>query len=155
MSARAVTPARVLSSCFGLGFAPVAPGTFGSAFGLVTFMLLLAPQPLWIQVSATGLATGLGVAAATAIARRVGIEDPSEVVIDELAGMWVSLWFVTTWELAVVAFFLFRFFDIVKPFPARQAEALPEGWGIMADDLIAGSYALVLTHALAYVWSLA
>lgn len=138
---------RVLSSCFGLGLLRPAPGTIGSAFALVLFVLLLADRSIAVQVAAALLASGVGIAAAAATARRLSLEDPSEVVIDELAGMWVALIGVTSPAGWVVAFFAFRLFDIVKPFPARQLEDLPGGWGIMLDDLVAGAYAWILVQA--------
>lgn len=148
-------PARLVSSCFGLGFLRPAPGTIGSAFGLVVFMFALAGQPLWIQVAATVVASLVGIAAATATSRRLALEDPSEVVVDELAGMWLALWTTNDWTTALLAFLLFRLFDIFKPFPARQAEALPEGWGIVMDDLAAGVYALICTQLITGWWPLA
>jgi phosphatidylglycerophosphatase A len=140
--------ARVLSSCFGLGCLRPAPGTIGSAFALVIFVFLLADQPVAVQVLATIVASAAGVWASTATARQLALEDPSEVVIDELAGMWLAAISVSSPVGWTVAFFAFRLFDIVKPFPARQMEALPEGWGIMLDDLVAGAYAWLLVQAL-------
>ena len=86
-----------------------------------------------------------GVAAASAAEARYRRRDPGLVVIDEVAGMLVTFLVVPVeFTGAVVGFVLFRLFDIVKPFPARQAERLPGGWGVMADDLVAGVYAQVL-----------
>ena len=137
-----LSPARLVASCLGSGLLRPAPGTIGSAFGLVVFALLLAGQSLVVQIAAIVVATALGTWAATAAARELGDGDPSEVVIDELAGMWIALLVARTPAGYAVAFFAFRAFDIVKPFPVRNAESLPEGWGIMADDLVAGLYAL-------------
>lgn len=143
-----VSPARLISSCFGCGFLRPAPGTIGSAFGLVVYVLLLADRSLEVQIVAIVLATGIGIWAATATSRQLGDGDPSEVVVDELAGMWIALLATSTPLGWAVAFLAFRVFDIVKPFPANVAESLPEGWGIMTDDLVAGGYAL------AFVWML-
>jgi phosphatidylglycerophosphatase A len=89
--------------------------------------------------------SGLGVWAADRAARALRLKDPGPVVIDEAAGLLVTLAGVpVTWLSAVLAFFLFRAMDILKPPPARQAEALPGGWGIMIDDLFAGVYANLL-----------
>ena len=143
-----ITPSRLISSCFGCGYLRPAPGTIGSAFGLGVFVLVLADRPLGVQVLAVVLVTAVGTWAATATARQLGDGDPSEVVIDELAGMWIALLATSTalgWALAFVAF---RVFDILKPFPANVAEGLPEGWGIMADDLVAGGYTLALVWVL-------
>lgn len=152
MTRNRLSLARIVASCLGLGFLRPAPGTIGSAFGLAVFLLLLAPMPLWGQVAATAVATAVGIAAATASERQLGREDPSEVVIDELAGVWIALWTTTSWQVGLLAFALFRLFDITKPFPARRAEALPEGWGIMADDLVAGLYALIATRLIVLWW---
>jgi phosphatidylglycerophosphatase A len=132
----------------------VAPGTAGSVVGVVTFALL----PAWAR-TALPLALGtcvlcvLGVGAASRVARLTQRKDPGLVVIDEVVGMWISLAFVPLRPTTLVAgFLLFRLMDIVKPYPARQLEALPAGWGIMADDVMAGIYAnLVLQIALRVV----
>jgi len=146
-----LSPARSFTSCLGLGLLRPAPGTIGSAFGLILFMTLLASRSVLLQVIATLILTVVGAMAATITERELGHEDPSEVVIDEVAGMWVALWSTSSWGLGIVAFLLFRILDIVKPFPARQAESLHGGWGIMLDDLMAGLYALILVR-LAAAW---
>ena len=84
-----------------------------------------------------------GIPAATIAARETGRHDPGFVVIDEVAGQWIALLFSPfDWRHALIALILFRLFDITKPFPARQLERLPEGWGIVFDDVAAGLYAL-------------
>jgi phosphatidylglycerophosphatase A len=186
----------------GLGYIPVAPGTFGSLAGLVLpvlpiwifWLILLGPRGLWQDVTAWGVvswrwdATGppsqfdpmlvfqcaiallvaaLGVWSANRAAEFWRTKDPQRVVIDEVSGQHLALligcgvpiwwrlassWqepilmFIRTdvalnWKYLLLGFILFRVFDIWKPFPARQAESLPGGWGIMADDWIAGIYA--------------
>ena len=93
---------------------------------------------IWIAVSIV-----LGVPAATIVARESGRKDPQFVVIDEVAGQWIALLFSPVdWRHALIALVLFRLFDITKPFPVRQLESLPEGWGIVFDDVAAGLYAL-------------
>jgi phosphatidylglycerophosphatase A len=89
------------------------------------------------------LSIALGVPAATIAARESGRHDPQFVVIDEVAGQWIALvGAAANWRMGLTAFVLFRLFDITKPFPARQLERLPEGWGIVFDDVAAGLYAL-------------
>ncbi len=139
---------RLLTSCLGIGFV-WPPGTWGSLLGVALFWTLLAARPVAVQAVATLVVIVVGVLAATRVSRSLATEDPSEVVVDELAGMWVALLGTSGWGSGVLAFFLFRFFDIAKPFPVRQAEALPAGWGIMADDVLAGLYALALVHLVA------
>jgi phosphatidylglycerophosphatase A len=89
------------------------------------------------------LSIGLGVPAATIVARESGRKDPGFVVIDEVAGQWIALLFSPAdWRHGLIALILFRLFDITKPFPVRRLESLPEGWGIVFDDVAAGLYAL-------------
>jgi phosphatidylglycerophosphatase A len=91
----------------------------------------------------------LGVPAATIAARESGLHDPQFVVIDEVAGQWIALLLSPVdWRHALIAVVLFRLFDITKPFPARQLERLPEGWGIVFDDVAAGLYALGIASLL-------
>ena len=124
------------------GFAPVAPGTAGSLAGLVVFGAVRAMRSTWLEVTVLLAVTVAGVAAAAAAETRYQRRDPGLVVIDEVAGMLLTLLAVPVgFKGVVVGFFAFRLFDIVKPFPARQAERLPGGWGVMADDLVAGLYA--------------
>jgi phosphatidylglycerophosphatase A len=97
---------------------------------------------VFILVAGIALAIVLGVPAATIAARESGRHDPGFVVIDEVAGQWIALLgSPADWRHALIALILFRVFDIVKPFPARQLEALPAGWGIVFDDIAAGLYA--------------
>ncbi len=142
--------ARFLTSCGGIGFLWPS-GTWGSLLGLVLFGPLLDDRSLAFQAVVALAVIVVGALAASRVSRSLATEDPSEVVIDELAGMWVGLLGTTGWGTWVLAFLLFRFFDIAKPFPVRQAEALPSGWGIMADDVLAGLYTLLLVH-LAAPW---
>jgi phosphatidylglycerophosphatase A len=90
-----------------------------------------------------------GVWAAGEVARQRGVEDPGLIVIDEVVGQWVALAGAArfSWMEAGAAFLLFRAFDIVKPWPVRAAERLPGGWGIMADDVLAGAYAALVLGA--------
>lgn len=95
------------------------------------------------------VAVAFGIPAATRICRSAGIKDPQFVVIDEVAGQWITLLFApVTWKSVAVGFILFRGFDIVKPPPVRQLERLPEGTGIVADDIAAGIYALAIMQLL-------
>jgi phosphatidylglycerophosphatase A len=95
------------------------------------------------------LVTLIGIPAATQVARGVGVKDPQVVVIDEVAGQLVALIAVPlAWKSFLAAFILFRVFDIVKPPPVRQLEAIPEGAGIVLDDVAAGLYALAAVHLL-------
>ena len=124
------------------GFTPVAPGTAGSVAGLVLFWVVRSTRSMWLEVAVLLVVTVTGVAAASAAELRYRRRDPGLVVIDEVAGMLVTLVAVPVgFTGALVGFFAFRWFDIVKPFPVRQAERLAGGWGVMADDVVAGLYA--------------
>ncbi len=145
---KSLSPARWLATGLGAGFLPIAPGTWGSAEAVVIAALVIwiAPvQAFWLIAGLGLLATVVGIPAATAASRQEATKDPSIVVIDEVAGQFVTFLLVPlSWPWLIAGFFVFRIFDIIKPFPARQIEALPEGWGIMLDDLVAGLYAGLL-----------
>ena len=131
------------------GHAPVAPGTFGSAAGLLLFWAVRASGSLAVELAVVLAVIAVGVAAATRAESATGEHDPGLIVIDETAGMLVTLAAVPVgFGGAVAGFLAFRLFDIVKPFPARRAERLPGGWGVMADDLVAGVYAQALLRLL-------
>jgi phosphatidylglycerophosphatase A len=145
------SPLGWLATGFGAGFSPVAPGTAGTLVGLVLFWPL-RQLPLAAQLAVLALVFLLGTWGAEIVARREGREDPGLVVVDEVVGMWISLLFVPFSLLTVVlAFFLFRVMDVVKPFPARQLESLHDGWGIMMDDVMAGIYANLALQAILLV----
>ena len=123
------------------GLVPVAPGTAGSVVGLVLLILVRATRNDWIEVLVLVIVVAVGTWSASAAERHYRREDPGEIVIDEVAGMMLTLlWLPSGWVPFLVGFLAFRFFDIVKPFPARLAERLPGGVGVMADDLVAGLY---------------
>jgi phosphatidylglycerophosphatase A len=131
-----------IATAAGAGLAPIAPGTAGAAVGVALAAGLVLVFGEAAIVPGALVATLLGFVSAGPAARALGEEDPGRVVIDEVAGQMVALAFVPPSVLLWVAsFFLFRVFDVLKPFPARQLEALPGGSGIMADDLAAGLYA--------------
>jgi phosphatidylglycerophosphatase A len=190
--------ALFIATACGLGYMPVAPGTFGSIAGL---LLALAPwwifwrisvpliaawrgngsfffvvnvrhvDPfLWAQIALAALTAGFGVWSASRAAHYWQQGDPQRVVIDEVSGQhltlllgcgvpawwkvpqfpregeilgYISIRSALNWKYLLLGFILFRVFDIWKPFPARQAESLPGGWGIMADDWVAGIYAAI------------
>lgn len=139
--------AIVIATAFGAGFSPIAPGTAGSLVGLALYWpLQMAASP--VQVAVTALTYLAGVAASSRLAQRLGRKDPGAAVIDEVVGMWLTMLFLPfTPATAVAGFLLFRVLDVFKPYPARQFEALPGGWGIMTDDVMAGIYANLLLRA--------
>lgn len=139
-----------IASALGLGYAPVAPGTAGSAGGVLIY-LLTAHWSLQSQIILALAVTAIGVWASGVAATHYGRKDPGYVVIDEVAGQLVTLLGTgATWKGALIGFLLFRVLDIVKPPPARQFEQLHGGWGIMADDLMAAAYGCAILHAI--IW---
>jgi phosphatidylglycerophosphatase A len=139
--------ATVIATAFGAGFSPIAPGTAGSLVGLALFWPLQMAAPP-VQVVVTLLTYFAGVAASSRLAQRLGRKDPGAAVIDEVVGMWLTMLFLPfTPATAVAGFLLFRVLDVFKPYPARQFESLPGGWGIMTDDVMAGVYANLLLRA--------
>jgi phosphatidylglycerophosphatase A len=141
--------AWTIATFFGAGFGKPGPGTWGSVATVLlwaAFAWAAHPTPLIMLYGLfllIGFALTLGVPAATVVARESGRKDPQFVVIDEVAGQGIALLFSPVdWRHALIALILFRLFDITKPFPARQLESLPEGWGIVFDDVAAGLYAL-------------
>jgi phosphatidylglycerophosphatase A len=141
-----------IATWFGCGYAPVGPGTAGSAAAVLLALLAYAQwhfSPLWLLAPAAVLLAP-GIWAAGVVAKNLQQEDPGLVVVDEVIGQWITLAGATTlnWKSWLAGFILFRLFDIWKPFPVRQLEALPGGTGIVADDVMAGLYgALVLFTA--------
>jgi len=155
---------------WGVGYIPFAPGTFGSAVGVVIYALLrglflkvlfsLAARNrldllhiyfglVTLELVSVVLITWIGIWAGSRAEKLFGKKDPGRVVVDEVAGQMlallpVSLDLPTAWWSALLAFLLFRIFDIIKPYPARRFESLESGLGIMADDIVAGAYAAVV-----------
>lgn len=152
--------ALAIATC-GVGYLPLAPGTWGSALAVGFYLLL---HRLWfpdtnlpeggyartfmlVQIVVVLIITAIGTWSASRTERITGRKDPGKVVVDEVAGQLIALMAVPAglWVgfpvPILVAFILFRFFDIVKPYPARKLEGIPGGLGIMADDLVAGLYA--------------
>lgn len=136
---------RLVATCLGAGYGPIAPGSWGSLAALP-----FAAVSAWDWRVGAVLAAGLiaiGIPAATAVAREVGDDDPGIVVIDEAAGMTITALGAGLSIAALLTVFLsFRIFDVLKPFPCRRLERLPGGWGIVMDDVMAGVYAFGLVR---------
>lgn len=145
--------ASSIATFFGAGRIQPGPGTWGSLCAILLWVIAMDLTPAKWQPEVLGvlivLAVALGIPAATQMCRSTGIKDPWFVVIDEVAGQWITLLLApVTWKTAAVGFILFRGFDIVKPPPVRQLEKLPEGTGIVADDVAAGILALAVMQLL-------
>lgn len=146
-------PAFVISTWFGAGLLPTAPGTWGSAAALpFAWIILWLGGPLTLLVAAV-LAFGIGIWAAERYSRHAGVKDASPIVIDEVAGQWLTLAPAPLDPVAFLAgFLLFRLADIVKPWPANWADrSLDGGLGVMLDDMFAGLYAGLALHLLVQV----
>lgn len=134
---------KALASAGFAGYCPIAPGTAGSLLGLLIWWFG-ADLNIWLQLSFIVTLFFLGVWAATLAEKDWG-HDAGKIVIDEIMGMWVTLWLLPkSLLLYAIGFLLFRAFDIIKPLGARQSQKLPGGWGVMVDDLLAGIYANVV-----------
>ena len=131
----------------GSGLVPVAPGTAGSALGLILFIPALH-APFLVQLGIIIAGAVLGVWISGRVSADMEVKDPSGIVWDEFVGMWITLLWLPSLVWLIPAFLLFRFFDILKPWPVNVAdERLDGGMGIMLDDVIAGLYALGLSTA--------
>ena len=130
----------LIATALGAGYAPQAPGTFGSAVGLALWLIL--PNALALQVIVIAAVCLVGAWSGFVAEEHFQRRDPGQVVVDEVAGMMVTLVLNPVPRIAwvVYAFLLFRAADIVKPFPVNRLERLPGGVGIMADDVAAGVY---------------
>jgi phosphatidylglycerophosphatase A len=145
--------ATLAGTFFGVGRLRPGPGTWGSAAALLLWSAIAYRLNPAIQAPIAALlalvATLVGIPAATRIARASESKDPQVVVIDEVAGQLIALIAAPlAWKTFLAGFILFRAFDIVKPPPVRQLERLPQGWGIVLDDVAAGAYALVVMQLL-------
>jgi phosphatidylglycerophosphatase A len=126
------------------GYFPVAPGTVGSAAGLVAYLLVWWSGSALVEAGLIAVLFAAGVWAGTTAERYFGGIDPGPIVIDEVVGMLITLAFIPVgWSGALAGFLLFRIFDVVKPYPARALERLHGGLGVMADDAMAAIYANV------------
>ncbi len=170
--------ALAISTC-GVGYFPIAPGTLGSLVGVALYVSVFAfghhvlfahhqetrftEEQVWMLETTLALVviflvTMIGIWAGTRAERLIQKKDPSIVVIDEVAGQMIALlsgplWLHTWWSI-FSAFILFRLFDIWKPYPIRRLEKLESGLGIMADDVLAGAYALIVNSVLISVYLL-
>jgi len=145
--------ATLVATFFGIGRLRPGPGTWGSLATVLLWWLLAShlalPARVPVILALTVIVVAAGIPAATLEARGCGKKDPSHVVIDEVAGQLLTLIACPiVWQALLAGFILFRAFDIVKPPPVRRLEKLPEGTGIVVDDLAAGIYALIVLQLL-------
>jgi len=142
---------RFFVTGFGVGYCPIAPGTAGSILGVLLF-LPFQTVPLFYALPVLAILFGMGVYTSNFSFALFGQKDPSKIVIDEIVAILLVLFLLPTsavlWGLG---FLLFRLFDITKPIGVREAENLPGGWGIMADDVVAAIYALFILLPIHYL----
>jgi phosphatidylglycerophosphatase A len=142
--------ALALATCAGIGYVPWAPGTFGSLVGLLLWYFV--PASPAFQVGAIVTVFLLGAWSGGLAERHFQSTDPSHVILDEVLGMWITLLFNPVgWQGAVIAFVLFRAFDVLKPYPADRLERLHGGFGVMADDAMAAIYANMALRLTSYL----
>ena len=140
--------AKILSTCFGIGYFPVAPGTVTSIVAVLCYYFIPILHEPALLLSLVVLCTVVGVWSGRLMEEEFG-NDPSIVTIDELAGQWLALAFLPEgWLPALLSLVFFRYFDIAKPGPVDAAQRFPGGWGIMADDLLAGLFANLAVRAI-------
>ncbi len=161
---------RLLASCFGLGWLPLAPGTWGSLPPAIIFALMchFGASVMLVAVVMAVLALAgsiVCVKCASAVIAATGQSDPRQLVADEFAGQAVTFLAIPfipmnnpfsnsqIWITVLLGFILFRFFDILKPWPIRKLEKLPGGRGILADDLLAGLYAAIALMICFRLWA--
>lgn len=149
-------PAFLAATWFGCGLLPKAPGTWGSAAALPFAWALYRLGGSWALLAASGLCFLIGWWASAIYVRRTGAADPSEVVIDEVAGQWLVLAAAPADPLLyAVGFLLFRVLDIWKPWPASWADRhVKGGLGVMLDDMLAAAYGALILALVALWWSL-
>ena len=160
---------RLLTSCFGLGWLPVAPGSWGSLpsaiiFGLACYLGGSAAIVISLMIALIIVGSFVCVKFSHVAVAATGNEDPNEVVADEIAGQALTFLAMPLMmadvsggqivSIVVLGYFLFRLFDTVKPWPSYRLEKLPAGWGILADDLMAGVYAGIALFVSAKIWIL-
>jgi phosphatidylglycerophosphatase A len=142
---------KFFATGFYSGFSPIVPGTAGSLVGLLIY-LIPGVENIYVLGPLSILFFFIGIFTSSRLEKQLG-EDPSIVVIDEIVGMWISLFFLPkNPAIYIGAFVLFRVFDIVKPSPARQVERYKGGWGIMLDDVFAGIYANIVMQIILLIF---
>jgi phosphatidylglycerophosphatase A len=149
-----LTRLAVFVCTFGyIGYFPVAPGTVGSAAGLVLYAVLRWLElPPSIDGTVIALLFGIGVWSGTHAERYFGSTDPGPGVIDEVVGMLITLFMLPeTWGIIIAGFFVFRVLDVIKPYPARRFESFHGGMGMMADDVMSAVYANLVLRILLWI----
>jgi phosphatidylglycerophosphatase A len=138
-----------ITTCFKVGYLPLAPGTWGSIFAILLWWLFIKDLSLYVFGVVIVLFFIIGIVTSNIMINELDDNDPSYIIIDELVGQWIALLFLPKGLINIaIAFMLFRFFDIIKPWPISLIEKLPKGLGVMSDDLLAGFITLVLIQVI-------
>jgi len=138
----------MISSGLGTGYSPVAPGTFGTLLASILYLLIL-PQNIYAYFAILIILGFTAVFVSAEADKLYESDDNPRIVIDEIVGLWVTMALLPkSIELAVIGFVLFRFFDVIKPLYIRQIQKLNGGWGIVADDVLAGIYSNIILQVL-------
>ena len=141
-----------VATCGYIGYAPIAPGTFGSAAGLAVYYLIRSTGSIAVELGVIVVLFAIGVWSGNEAERHFGKVDPGPVVIDEVFGMLITVALLPVNMIgAIVGFLLFRVLDVFKPWPSGRFERLPGGLGVMADDGMAAVYGNIVMRALIYV----
>ncbi len=138
---------RFIATGFFTGKIPIAPGTFGSLLALILIIFCPWLTSWWIII----ILSLIGIITSSYEELWTGIKDESEIVIDEIVGLIITFININyNWQLLLIGFILFRFFDIIKPFPIKQTQNLPSGWGVMFDDILAGLVSNLILWGIIY-----
>jgi phosphatidylglycerophosphatase A len=135
---------RLIATGGGAGYFPKMPGTFATLVGILLYYPIHSLAIL-SQITLICFFFGIGLISATHLEKEIGVKDPGQIVIDEIVGIWIALFLIPfDWQSLLLAFILFRFFDIRKPLGIRAIQSFRSGWGIMLDDALAGVYSNIL-----------
>jgi phosphatidylglycerophosphatase A len=139
------TLSKIIATCFGLGYFPAAPGTLTSIVVVLVYKFFLYKISWPAHLLIFLILFLIGIPSSSRLASESKSRDPRKIVIDEASGQYLALFQLSpTWFSLLLSFFLFRFFDIIKPFPIRRVENFAKGWGIMCDDVVAALYTGIL-----------
>ena len=143
-------PNVLLATGFGVGLLPKMPGTWGSILALILWYFLLASQQLWLILTLCVVVFLLGWYATHRLTSRDKLGDEPQIVVDEIVGMWIALVAIPhSWWIGILAFLVFRFFDIAKPWPIAWVDShIKGGLGVMIDDVLAGAATWIIIHGL-------
>jgi len=138
---------KTISTFLGVGYVPLAPGTATSAIAVLLYKLCLHKLSWTLYLLTVFVLFFIGVFASSKYSSELNDKDPRRITIDEAVGQLLVLFRMEeNWLLLLASFLLFRFFDVIKIYPIKKIEALPQGWGIMLDDIVAALYAGIIIH---------